>query len=126
MKLFVDTSACFALNSSTDRNHAAAIEFNRPAKTLVVRGLYRVVRNPMYVGVLLILIGESMGFSSLAIFQYTLVVWLMFHVFVIFYEEPALRKKFGAAYEEYRRSVSRWIPTGRFKLDPDPPGGRSS
>jgi protein-S-isoprenylcysteine O-methyltransferase Ste14 len=93
--------------ASAGRGTPAPID---PPKMLVVRGLYRVVRNPMYIGVLLILIGESMVFSSLAIFQYTLVVWLMFHVFVIFYEEPALRKKFGAAYEEYRRTVSRWIP----------------
>jgi protein-S-isoprenylcysteine O-methyltransferase Ste14 len=81
-----------------------------PPRMLVVRGLYRVVRNPMYVGVLLILIGESMFFSSLAILRYTLVVWLMFHLFIVLYEEPTLRKKFGAAYEEYRRNVSRWIP----------------
>src|SRR5262245_5596065 len=81
-----------------------------PPRTLVVRGLYRVVRNPMYVGVLMILIGESIFFSSLAILQYAVVVWLMFHIFVVCYEEPTLGKKFGAAYEEYRRKVSRWIP----------------
>ena len=64
----------------------------------------------MYVGVLLILIGESIIFSSLAILQYALFVWLMFHLFVVFYEEPTLRKKFGATYDEYRKSVSRWVP----------------
>jgi protein-S-isoprenylcysteine O-methyltransferase Ste14 len=93
--------------ASTGRGTPAPID---PPRMLVVRGLYRAVRNPMYVGVLLILIGESMFFSSLAILRYTFVVWLMFHLFVVFYEEPTLRKKFGAAYEEYRRSVSRWIP----------------
>jgi protein-S-isoprenylcysteine O-methyltransferase Ste14 len=93
--------------ASAGRGTPAPID---PPRILVARGLYRVVRNPMYVGVLLILIGESMVFSSLVILQYTLVVWLMFHAFVVFYEEPTLRKKFGAAYEEYCRSVSRWIP----------------
>jgi protein-S-isoprenylcysteine O-methyltransferase Ste14 len=81
-----------------------------PPRLLVARGLYRVVRNPMYVGVLLILIGESIVFASSTILLYALVVWLMFHLFVVFYEEPALRKKFGMAYDEYRRSVSRWLP----------------
>jgi len=93
--------------ASAGRGTPAPID---PPRMLVARGLYRVVRNPMYVGVLLILIGESIIFSSLAILQYTLVVWLMFHLFVVFYEEPTLRKKFGATYDEYRKSVSRWVP----------------
>jgi protein-S-isoprenylcysteine O-methyltransferase Ste14 len=93
--------------ASTGRGTPAPID---PPRMLVARGLYRVVRNPMYVGVLLVLIGESMVFSSRVILQYAFFVWLMFHLFVVFYEEPTLRKKFGAAYEEYRRNVSRWIP----------------
>ncbi len=93
--------------ASAGRGTPAPID---PPRMLVARGLYRVVRNPMYVGVLLILIGESIIFSSLAILQYALFVWLMFHLFVVFYEEPTLRKKFGATYDEYRKSVSRWVP----------------
>jgi protein-S-isoprenylcysteine O-methyltransferase Ste14 len=81
-----------------------------PPKILVARGLYRMVRNPMYVGVLLILLGESITFASLPILQYTVVVWLFFHLFVVFYEEPTLKQKFGASYEEYRKNVPRWIP----------------
>ncbi len=81
-----------------------------PPKALVSRGLYRVVRNPIYVAVLLVLFGESLVFSSWRIFRYALLVWLVFHLFVVFYEEPDLRKKFGRAYEEYRRVVWRWIP----------------
>ena len=68
------------------------------------------VRNPMYVGVLLILLGESITFASLPILQYAVVVWLFFHLFVIFYEEPTLRQEFGASYEEYCKTVPRWIP----------------
>ena len=93
--------------ASAGRGTPAPID---PPRMLVARGLYRVVRNPMYVGVLLILIGESIIFSSLPILQYALFVWLMFHLFVVFYEEPTLRKKFGATYDEYRKSVSRWVP----------------
>ncbi len=81
-----------------------------PPKALVSRGPYRVVRNPMYVAVLLILFGESVFFSSWIIFRYALLVWLFFHLFVILYEEPALTRKFGRAYEEYCKTVRRWIP----------------
>ena len=91
-----------------------------PPKALVSRGLYRVVRNPIYVAVLLVLFGESLVFSSGIIFRYNLLVWLFFHLFVVFYEEPTLRKKFARAYEEYCRVVWRWIPrvprTWRFRV----------
>ena len=83
--------------------------FDAP-KRLVARGLYRFVRNPMYWGILLILLGEALGFGSSAILYYALLVALLFHAFVVFYEEPALRRKFGPSYEQYRRSVPRWIP----------------
>jgi len=84
-----------------------------PPKVLVVRGLYRFVRNPMYVGVLLLLAGESIVFRSARIFRYALLAWLFSHLFVMFYEEPALKRKFGASYEEYLKKVNRWIPSGR-------------
>lgn len=79
-------------------------------KRLVVRGLYWFVRNPMYVGVLLILTGESIAFRSIRILNYAFVVCIFFNLFVIFYEEPALTHKFGASYQEYLKSVPRWVP----------------
>jgi protein-S-isoprenylcysteine O-methyltransferase Ste14 len=88
-----------------------------PPKALVARGLYRVVRNPMYLGVLLVLLGESVVFGSWALLRYAVLVWLCFHLFVVLYEEPALRRKFGASYEDYCRRVWRWTP--RWRLDRD-------
>jgi len=81
-----------------------------PPHRLVVQGLYRSVRNPMYVSVAGILIGESLFFSSAAILGYLLACWLFVHLFVVLYEEPTLREKFGDAYEEYCKQVPRWIP----------------
>ena len=81
-----------------------------PPKKLVVQGLYRYVRNPMYVGVLALLIGESILFSSLVLFLYAAVVFLCFHLFVVLYEEPTLRDKFGDSYRQYCDSVPRWLP----------------
>jgi protein-S-isoprenylcysteine O-methyltransferase Ste14 len=81
-----------------------------PPKELVVRGLYKYVRNPMYVGVLTLLIGEALFFASWQLFIYAAVIFLLFNLFVIFYEEPALRQKFGASYHRYCETVPRWIP----------------
>ncbi len=80
-----------------------------PPTRLVVRGLYRLTRNPMYVGVLSVIAGWALLFGSLNIVVYGLVVGLCFHVFVIVYEEPHLRKVFGPGYEEYCRTVGRWV-----------------
>jgi protein-S-isoprenylcysteine O-methyltransferase Ste14 len=81
-----------------------------PPKEIVVRGLYRYVRNPMYVAALLILIGEVVLFESALILIYAAIVFSVFHLWVFFYEEPTLRRKFGESYEKYCRNVSRWIP----------------
>ncbi len=81
-------------------------------KRLVVRGLYRFVRNPMYVGVLTVLFSESIVFRSTRILTYAIVVFVFFHLMVILYEEQALKRKFGASYEEYLKSVPRWMPRG--------------
>ena len=81
-----------------------------PPRVLVVRGLYRYVRNPMYVGVLTALLGEVLFFESWALFQYAMVWLLIVHLFVVLYEEPKLRRHFGASYEEYCRAVRRWLP----------------
>ena len=84
-------------------------------KKLVVRGLYRYVRNPMYLGVFLVLLGEAELFESSALFQYGLGCLVAFHVFVAFYEERALRRQFGEPYERYCRAVGRWIPGRRYR-----------
>lgn len=84
-----------------------------PPRELVVTGLYRYVRNPMYVGVLLVIIGHFLWFGYWNLLIYAVLVFLAFNAFVIFYEEPNLRQRFGAAYEEYRKRVPRWIPRFR-------------
>lgn len=81
-----------------------------PPKKLVVKGPYRWVRNPMYVTVATILIGESLFFQTAVLLPYLAFFWLILHLFVMLYEEPTLRDKFGADYEEYCRRVWRWIP----------------
>ncbi|MBI1213866.1 MAG: isoprenylcysteine carboxyl methyltransferase [Alphaproteobacteria bacterium] len=81
-----------------------------PTKHLVVGGLYRYVRNPMYVGVLSAIFGQALIFASLDLVLYGLIVWLAFHLFVTLYEEPTLRGTFGDEYEEFCKHVPRWIP----------------
>jgi protein-S-isoprenylcysteine O-methyltransferase Ste14 len=81
-----------------------------PTERLVAGGLYRHVRNPMYVAVVAVILGQALLFGSVALLEYGAVVWLMFHLFVILYEEPTLRRSFGADYEAFCRAVPRWIP----------------
>jgi protein-S-isoprenylcysteine O-methyltransferase Ste14 len=81
-----------------------------PPKKLVVQGLYRFVRNPMYVGIELILLGETILWAFPPLLGYAFAVFALFNLFIFFYEEPALRGKFGKEYERYRRAVPRWIP----------------
>jgi protein-S-isoprenylcysteine O-methyltransferase Ste14 len=81
-----------------------------PPRRLVAVGLYRFVRNPMYVAVVSVLFGESMLFRSGRVVGYALIACLACHLFVVFYEERALRKKFGADYEAYCKTVPRWLP----------------
>jgi protein-S-isoprenylcysteine O-methyltransferase Ste14 len=81
-----------------------------PPKHLVQRGLYRHVRNPMYLGALVTLLGESMLFRSAALLTYTAAWFAFVNVFVLLFEEPALLRSFGAPYEAYCQSVRRWIP----------------
>lgn len=78
-------------------------------KRLVVRGLYRTTRNPMYVGVLTTIAGWSVLFRSSTLALYGLAVAIGFHVFVTGYEEPHLARTFGADYEAYRAHVPRWL-----------------
>jgi protein-S-isoprenylcysteine O-methyltransferase Ste14 len=81
-----------------------------PPKHLVVRGLYRYVRNPMYLAVTAIVLGEAMIARSLDLVAYWAAFFLAANVFVMGYEEPNLRRRFGASYDEYTRRVGRWIP----------------
>lgn len=85
-----------------------------PPKHLVVAGLYRYVRNPMYVGVLLVLLGHFLYFGYWALLIYSGLFFVAVHTFVTRYEEPHLRKLFGTEYEDYCQRVPRWIP----HLDP--------
>jgi protein-S-isoprenylcysteine O-methyltransferase Ste14 len=81
-----------------------------PPTRLVLLGPYRYVRNPMYVGLFLVLIGEAMLYTSLFVLLYSLFLVSAAHIFVVFYEEPTLRRKFGESYKQYFRSVPRWLP----------------
>jgi protein-S-isoprenylcysteine O-methyltransferase Ste14 len=81
-----------------------------PPKELVVRGLYRRVRNPMYLGVLTVVVGWAVYYRSARVIEYALALAVLFHVFVVLVEEPLLRRRFGAAYEQYTRAVGRWLP----------------
>ena len=77
---------------------------------LVVGGLYRYVRNPMYVALLVAIVGEALLLGQLSLLAYAAVVVLITNLFVRFYEEPTLRRRFGAQYEAYRRAVPGWWP----------------
>jgi protein-S-isoprenylcysteine O-methyltransferase Ste14 len=81
-----------------------------PPTTLVVRGLYRYVRNPMYLSVLVLLVGEGLLTRSLGLFEYTLGWFIWINFVVLLYEEPALSRTFGASYLAYSATVSRWVP----------------
>lgn len=81
-----------------------------PTKSLVVRGLHHYVRNPMYIGVALIIGGQAWLFHSPHIAIYLAGFWLVAHLFVLLYEEPTLCRQFGEEYERYCAAVPRWIP----------------
>ena len=81
-----------------------------PTRHLVVTGLYRYVRNPMYVAVLGLIAGQALLFGNGDLLLYAAVVWLAFQLFVLLYEEPVLRRTYAAEYEEFCRNVPRWIP----------------
>jgi len=80
-----------------------------PTKRLVVKGLYKYSRNPMYVGVILILIAESIFFKSSDLLLYSLFVFICFNLFVIFVEEPRLKRDFTSEYLNYCKQVRRWV-----------------
>jgi protein-S-isoprenylcysteine O-methyltransferase Ste14 len=81
-----------------------------PPKRFVRHGLYRWVRNPMYVGALLVLLAVVIFTGSLWILVYTAGLWAALHTFTVLLEEPQLKQRFGATYETYLKEVPRWIP----------------
>ena len=91
-----------------------------PTRRLVVSGFNRYVRNPVYLGSLLIFCGEALLFGRLSLLVYAAVGWAGAAAFVRWYEEPALARRFGAEYEAYRRAVPAWRP----RLRPWTPGDR--
>jgi protein-S-isoprenylcysteine O-methyltransferase Ste14 len=91
-------------------------------KRLLVRGLYRYTRNPMYVGVLIIIVGWAVLFQAPTLALYAFAVGVAFHLFVVLYEEPHLRRLFGVEYGNYCSRVSRWLPTVSFSSAPKADG----
>ncbi len=95
--------ALFALHRGTPAPVA-------PTETLVVSGVYRFVRNPMYLAVLAIILGQALLFGSWALVLYAAIVLAAVFAFVKLYEEPTLTRTYGEQYLEYRRNVPGWWP----------------
>jgi protein-S-isoprenylcysteine O-methyltransferase Ste14 len=81
-----------------------------PPKEFVTTGFYRHIRNPIYLGALLVLVGHILWSGSALVILYFLCYVIAFHILITVFEEPALRNRFGAPYEEYLKQVPRWIP----------------
>jgi protein-S-isoprenylcysteine O-methyltransferase Ste14 len=88
-----------------------------PPRLLVVRGPYRYVRNPMYIGAAVALAGASLFYESIALAGFTILFLLIVHSFVMLYEERVLRRQFGADYDDYCARVSRWKPSAVTRRD---------
>ena len=86
-----------------------AAPFDPPVR-LVARGPHRYVRNPMYLGLVVAVVGWALWFESWSLVLYAGAGWLFFHLIVRFYEEPTLQQLFGAEYDAYRARVRRWLP----------------
>ena len=91
-----------------------------PTRHLVITGLYRYVRNPMYLAVVAVIVGQGLVLGNVRVLEYGALVWLVFHLFVVAYEESTLRATFVAEYDGFCAGVPRWIP----RLTPWP-GGNS-
>ena len=84
-----------------------------PTERLVIGGLYRYVRNPMYLAVVAAITGQALMLGQPALLGYAAAVWITTAAFARWYEEPALTRQFGAQYEAYRRAVPAWRPRAR-------------
>jgi protein-S-isoprenylcysteine O-methyltransferase Ste14 len=94
------------------RGKGTPAPFDAP-REVVATGPYRIVRNPMYVGGWAVLFGFGLYLRSVSVLMFSFGFLLLAHLFVVVYEEPALEEKFGAAYNDYRATVPRWIPKRR-------------
>lgn len=103
--LVIETTARFALQGRGTPAPWA------PPERFVARGSYRVTRNPMYVGVLALIVGQGVLLGREILFAWAAAAWLIFELFVLFHEEPDLRRRFSAEYEDYCRRVPRWLTT---------------
>ena len=103
--LVLETTARFALQGRGTPAPWA------PPERFVERGSYRFVRSPMYLGVLLLIVGQALLLGREILYAWAIGAWFMFTAFLVFFEEPQLRDRFGAGYDDYRRRVHRWIPT---------------
>src|SRR5262249_8902167 len=81
-----------------------------PTRHLVVKGLYRYVRNPMYVAVVSAILGQALLFGDPRLLVYAALIWLAFHAFVLAVEEPMMRRSFPAEYADFCANVPRWVP----------------
>jgi protein-S-isoprenylcysteine O-methyltransferase Ste14 len=100
--------SCIATFVSIGRGTPAPFD---PPRRLVTRGPYRFVRNPMYIGAALTLIGAAIFYQSLSLLTYAGFFLIVTHLFVVAYEEPALRRTFGKDYEAYCDRIKRWWPS---------------
>jgi protein-S-isoprenylcysteine O-methyltransferase Ste14 len=100
-------SACIWEFARSGRGTLSPVD---PPRELVVRGLYRYLRNPMYLSVTMIVLGEVLLAGSRGLFIYWVVFFSAANLFMIRYEEPNLRRRFGVSYERYTQLVGRWIP----------------
>jgi len=103
--LVLETTARFALRGRGTPAPWA------PPERFVERGSYRFVRSPMYLGVLLLIVGQALLLGREILYAWAIGAWFMFTAFLVFFEEPQLRDRFGAGYDDYRRRVHRWLPT---------------
>ena len=103
-------AACIVEFARSGRGTLSPVD---PPRQLVVRGLYRYVRNPMYLSVTMIVLGEALLARSRGLALYWAIWFLFVNLFVIGYEEPTLRRQFGASYDEYTERVGRWLPSVR-------------
>lgn len=81
-----------------------------PTRQLIVTGLYRNVRNPMYVAVCALVAGQALLLGSMPLLAYAAATWAAFHLFVLLYEEPRLRRQFPGDYDRFVKAVPRWLP----------------
>jgi len=91
------------------RGHGTPAPF-APPRRLVVAGQYRHVRNPMYVALMVIVVGQALWFGSRALGLYAAVLFVLFHLRVVTHEEPRLARQFGGEFDDYSRGVPRWLP----------------